>query len=74
MTGTALLPKNTVIAEFRPHIYRDPDHFDSLTYLEADCSVTEIQEPDSHIVLLRDNATGKIAGVRIEHYSSIQQL
>jgi hypothetical protein len=74
MDEPSLLPEGIEIAKFRPHVHRDPDFLGSLTYLETNCSVTEVQEPGSNIVLLRDNATGKIAGVRIENFSYIPEL
>lgn len=68
-----LLPEGIILQPFHPHLFHDPER-DILEYLEADASVTEEQVLGSHIVVLRDNATNKVVGVRLECYSSITRI
>lgn len=69
MTGLPPLSE-LKLGTFKPHIAYQPS-MDWLFYHEADASVTEEQEPGSNIVLLRDNNTKKIVGVRIENFCAL---
>lgn len=65
------LPPGLALQPFTPFTTITPSG--DLVYHEKDASVTEEQEPGSHIVIMRCNKTNKVVGVRIEGYALIPE-